>query len=145
MDRRTWWGKAVIAEGILLAVYRSGHTCGTDAQYWVDRRGIRINDLPHLRVTGRRSYQLSYLLLLTMLPPKSVTPKHFFWKSRKCSKKNWKSPTLSLCPNHDNGSLIFCPNSLFMTPYDNSDIMMIETHIMLPSSLEIVKEENNWN
>ena len=43
---------------------RSEHTWRTEAQYSVDSSGICTQDLLHLRASGWRSNQLSYLLLL---------------------------------------------------------------------------------
>ena len=43
---------------------RSEHTCGTEPQYSVYSGMIRTQDLQHFHASGRRSEQLSYLLLL---------------------------------------------------------------------------------
>ena len=42
---------------------RSEHTCGTEPQYSVYSGMIRTQDLQHFHASGRRSEQLSYLLL----------------------------------------------------------------------------------
>ena len=43
---------------------RSEHTCGAEPQYSVDSDVIRTQDLQNFHASGRRSEQLSYLLLL---------------------------------------------------------------------------------
>ena len=43
---------------------KSEHTCGTEPQYSVDSSMIWTQDLQHFHASGRRSEQLSYLLLL---------------------------------------------------------------------------------
>ena len=58
---------AVTAPSCSSVAGRSEHTYGTEAQWSVDSSGIGTQDLYHFRASGRRSNQLSYLLLLPEL------------------------------------------------------------------------------